>query len=82
MLERAAHFARPDGSPGARALLRRHWGLLAVCAGFLLAGVLVLDDYGVGVDANEQIRIGNAALNYLSGDGERALDRLRYTHDR
>ena len=79
--------ASPDGSPGptgALALrrLRRHWGLLAVCAAFLLAGALVLDDYGLSPDEGYQRLIGMAALNYLAGGGEQALDRVFTFHDR
>ena len=79
-----ARFARPDGSLGVVALrrLRRHWGLLVVCAGFLLAGALVLDDYGVSVDERSQRLIGMAALDYLAGGGDQALDRVFIYHDR
>ena len=82
LMGHAVRLTRPDGSSGVLALLRRHWALLVVCAGFLLAGALVLDDYGVGQDAVEQNRVGNAALKSLSGAGERAFDRLFFEHDR
>ncbi len=77
-------LARPDGSTGALALrrLRRHWGLLAVCAGFLLAGALVLDDYDPGGDGPPQRVIGKVALNYFAGEGERSFGRLRLSYDR
>ena len=82
-----ARFARPNalavgGSALAFRRLRRHWGLLAVCALFLLMGALALDDYGVSVDVHHQIAIGNAALDYLAGGGERALDQVIAPHDR
>ena len=56
--------------------LRRHWALMAVGALFLLAGALVFDDYGISVDVKPQRLIGQAALDYLAGDGERAFDQL------
>ena len=59
-----------------------HWALALVCALFLLVGVLVLDDYGVGADTWPQRAVGNAALDYLAGDGERAFDRLSAPWDR
>ena len=63
--------------------LRRHWPALAAGAIFLLAGALVLDDYGISWDGWwYQRRIGHAALDYLAGDGERALDRLLVDTDR
>ena len=68
-------FGRWGGALAFRRL-RRHWGLLAVCALFLLAGALALDDYGVSVDVQFQMAIGNAALDYLAGDGELAFDQL------
>ena len=90
-MEGSARIARPDGSPGAvaasvmpaaRRLVVAHWGLLAVCALFLLAGALVLDDYGVSPDDVNQRRIGQAALDYLAGDGDRALDQVLVFTDR
>ena len=65
------------GFPTARRLVTAHWGLLIVCAGFLLAGALVFDDYGISWDAPIQRGIGNAALDYLAGEGERAFNQLR-----
>ena len=61
--------------------LRRHWALWAVGAAFLCAGAFAHDDYGIVV-ARDQINIGNAALDYLAGDGERAFGQLLYAHDR
>ena len=64
------------GFPTAWRLVTAHWGLLAVCVLFLLAGALVLDDYGISWDADAQRAIGNAALDYLAGEGERAFRQL------
>ena len=57
-------------------LTAAHWPLWAVCALFLLAGALALDDYGISGDEQYQRLVGNAALDYLAGDGERAFDQL------
>ena len=65
-----------------RRLVTAHWGLLIVCAGFLLAGALVLDDYGISWDEPAQRAIGMAALDSLAGDGERAFERLARPTDR
>ncbi len=65
-----------------RRLGAAHWPFLAVVASFLLAGALVLDDYGVGLDIVAQRPIGEAALDYLAGDGERAFDQLRKPSNR
>ena len=63
--------------------LRRHWALVAVCALFTLAGALLLDDYGImWVDAQGQREVGNVALDYLAGDGERAFEQLSSPVDR
>ena len=53
-----------------------HWGLLAVCALFLLVGAVVLDDYGSTWDGPIQRATGKAAVDYVLGDGERAFDQL------
>ena len=66
----------PAASASVARRLRRHWALAAVCAAFLLAGALALDDYGIGNDERAQRAIGIAALDYLAGDGERAFDHL------
>ena len=47
-----------------------------MCALFLLAGTLALGDYGVRSDTWAQRAIGNATLDYLAGDGERAFKQL------
>ena len=62
--------------------LRRHWALMAAGALFLLAGALVFDGYGISVDVDPQRQIGQAALDYLAGDGERAFQQLANPHDR
>ena len=62
--------------------LRRHWALAVALALFLFAGVQALDDSMVSIDVGHQRAIGRAALNYLAGDGERALERVHFAHDR
>ena len=65
--------------------LRRHWALWAVwavCALFLLVAAFTLDDYGAWVDTWDSRAIGNAALDYLAGDGERAFEQLHFPWDR
>ena len=59
-----------------------HWALPAVCALFALTAALTLDDHGIRGDEPYQRAIGNAALDYLAGDGERAFDQLRVPADR
>ena len=90
-MEGSARIARPNGSPGVaavsamlavRRLVVAHWALLAVCALFLLVGALVLDDFGVSNDEQNQRQIGQAALDYLAGGGEQALDRVLTPFDR
>ena len=70
------------GFPTARRLVAAHWGVLAVCAGFLLVGALAFDDYGTWEDGPAQRVIGISALDYLAGDGERAFEQLHPFHDR
>ena len=53
-----------------------HWVLFVVVALFLLAGGLLSDDYGVGYDEPYHRAVGNAALDYIAGDGERAFDQV------
>ena len=63
--------------------LRRHWALVAVVAPFLLAGAFASHDYiPTAVDMRQQRAIGNAALDYLAGDGERAFKQLSLPFDR
>ncbi len=61
--------------------LRRHWALAVVCTAFLLVGAQAL---GAPMDlvGENQRAIGIAALDYLAGDGERALDEVHFAHDR
>ena len=68
--------------PAARRLATVHWGLLAACVLFLLVGAVVVDDYGITPDEWAQQQIGKAALDYIAGDGERALDQVHSAHDR
>ena len=65
-----------SAGPGVARALAAHWPLWVVCALFLLAGALALDDYGIRPDTWAQRAIGNAALDYLAGDGERAFKQL------
>ena len=65
-----------------RRLSAAHWPLPAACALFLFAGALTLDDYSPWVDTWSQRAIGNATLDYLAGDGERAFEQLHFSWDR
>ena len=67
---------------GARRLAAAHWALWVVLALFLIVAAFTVDDYLVWGDTRYQRAIGNAALDYLAGDGERALDQLIVPHDR
>ena len=66
----------------ARRLVAVHWPLAVVCALFLLMGAITLDDYGISADESGQRAIGNAALDFLAGDGERAFGQLRHASNR
>ena len=67
----------------ARRLAAAHWALLAVLALFLVVAAFTVDDYHVlWGDMDNQRAIGNAALDYLAGDGERAFNQLVVYHDR
>ena len=70
-----SHGRVSPASPFKR-LFTAHWALWAVCAFFLLVAAFTLDDYGAWIDTWPQRAIGNAALDYLAGDGERAFDQL------
>ena len=64
--------------PGRGALIAhvpRHAWALSVCAVALLVGVLVVDDYGVMIDAEQNQRIAEMNLRYLAGDDD-AFDAL------
>ena len=80
----AVRFARLGSSASVPALrrLRRHWGLLAVCALFLLAAAFVFDDYGVAVDEPAQYAIGETVFEYLEGAGDSVFDDLHVPSDR
>ena len=67
---------------GARRLAAAHWALLAVLTLFLIVAAFVFDDYGLSVDEHSQRLIGEAPLNYLAGEGDRALDWTWAWHDR
>ena len=49
----------------------------AACAAFLIASAFALDDYDLRLDRTAQRGIGEAALDYLAGDGERVFDRVQ-----
>ena len=51
----------------AAASLSPHRAALVICALFALAGLLLLDDYGVGADTQQQRRIGVNAVSYALG---------------
>ena len=59
-----------------------HWALLAACALFLIVAAFVFDDYGLSADEDSQRLIGEVPLNYLAGEGDRALDWTWAWHDR
>ena len=60
-----------------RRLAATHWAFVATGAFFLLALALTLDDYvPAWVDMRAQRGIGQAALDYLAGDGERVFEPL------
>ena len=65
-----------------RRLIAAHWALAPVCALFLLVAAMTLDDYGVWTDEPYQRAIGNATLDYLAGDGERAFEQVRHPTNR
>ena len=65
-----------------RRLAAAHWPLPVVCALFVAVAIATLDDHGRWADEKNQRAIGNAALDYLAGDGERAFDQLLFSHDR
>ena len=66
LIRRAAWISGLRAAAGA---LAPHWGLLLALALFLVAGLAVLDDYGVGNDESTQRRLGKVSLAYISGDG-------------
>ena len=84
VVARFGAIPKGSGPTGAVALrrLRRHWGLLVVCAAFLLAGALALDDFGHSPDGFTQRLLGKAALDSLAGDGEFSIHPSLNFHDR
>ena len=50
--------------------LARHWGALLALALFLVAGLAVMDDYGVTFDVDKQRGNAEATLRYLAGDDD------------
>ena len=63
---RLAHF-RPAGLPPPRRIPFPALAL-AVCLLFAIAGIAVLDDYGVGWDAPDQRRLAERNAAYITGD--------------
>ena len=67
---------------GLRAALAPHWGALLALALFLIAGLAVLDDYGVTVDESPHRAIWPRVLRYIQGDyGVLAVGHERF-HER
>ena len=63
--------------------LAPHWGALLALALFLVAGLAVLDDYGVALDEPFQRRTAEATLGYLSnGDLDGFLAKLSHRHNK
>ena len=50
--------------------LAPHWGALLALALFLIAGLAVLDDYGVTGDETKQHGLARANARYVAGDGD------------
>ncbi len=71
-----------NAASSARRLAAAHWPLPVACALFLLVGAFTLDDSGISADESGQRAIGNAALDFLAGDGERAFGQLRHPSNR
>ena len=53
---------------------------LAVCAVFAVVGVVVVDDYGIGLDENAEQRIARTALDYALNYSLDADDDLTYRY--
>ena len=63
--------------------LAPHWGALLALALFLIAGLAVLDDYGVATDEPLQRRTAKATLGYLAnGDLDAFLAGLSHRHNK
>ena len=67
-----------DCMGAARNFLAGHGGLI-ICALFLLAGLVLAGDYGIGTDELPQRQIATANLNYILGQGA-SLDALPYPY--
>ena len=74
----------PNFSPGSvMKALAAHWGALLALTLFLVAGLAVLDDYGVIYDAPWQRQNAEANLGYLAGGDFRTyLNAFWVDHDR
>ena len=64
--------------PAARNFLIAHGGLI-ICALFLLMGLVLAGDYGIGTDELPQRQIATANLNYILGQGD-SLEALPYPY--
>ena len=62
--------------------LRRHWALWVAVALFLATGTRGVDIHGPFIDIASLRPLGNAQLDYVLGDGERAFDQLIAPGDR
>lgn len=58
--------------------LAPHWAALLALALFLVAGLVVLDDYGVAQDENTQRRLGKVSLAHIRGDGALPANHNRF----
>ncbi len=57
-----------DGARRAAVALAPHWGALLALALFLIAGLSILDDYGITVDESWQRRIGVWNIRHILGE--------------
>ena len=64
--------------PAARNFLITHGGPI-ICALFLLVGLVLAGDYGIGTDELPQRQIATANLNYILGQGD-SLETLPYPY--
>ena len=65
---RLAPPMRTSALAAARIALARHWSAVVALTLFLLAGLAILDDYGVATDESVQRSIAIANLEYFTGD--------------
>ena len=65
-----------------RAALAPHWGALLALALFLVAGLAVLDDYGVTTDERWNQLNAAANINYVMGDADAIPSALPVEHNK